>query len=182
MRPRFPSAPPPRPPRLSRAPLVKVGKALIQQNRPGLRCTSPPGSIPRGCCFSTVPPLFFFFFFSLSSKQSKEPNRSWHRPFSLQAHLIVRKAFRAQVSDINAASLILLLGILNLLISPFPNLPYIFLSGLRTFLALGYFPQMYRTGINIFPPCQCYYITVQTSYPLLMRVLKESVNQKQGRL
>lgn len=64
----------------------------------------------------------------------------------------MRKAFRAQVSDINAASVILLLGILNLLISPFPNLPYFFLSGLRTFLAPVYFTQMYSVCINTPPP------------------------------
>lgn len=87
----------------------KIRKALIQQNGLCLRCTSQPGSIPRSCAFYRSTTFFFF-----SGKQIHARNHS--KPsvlFRSHTHTHTRyweNAFRAQVSAINNALVILLAG------------------------------------------------------------------------
>lgn len=87
----------------------KIRKALIQQNGLCLGCTSQPGSIPRSCAFYRSTTFFFF-----SGKQIHARNHS--KPsvlFRSHTHTHTRyweNAFRAQVSAINNALVILLAG------------------------------------------------------------------------
>lgn len=86
----------------------KIRKALIQQNGLCLRCTSQPGSIPRSCAFYRSTTFFFF----LANKSMPEIIQN-HQSFLGRTHTHTRyweNAFRAQVSAINNALVILLAG------------------------------------------------------------------------
>lgn len=86
----------------------KIRKALIQQNGLCLRCTSQPGSIPRSCAFYRSTTFFFF----LANKSMPEIIQN-HQSFLGHTHTHTRyweNAFRAQVSAINNALVILLAG------------------------------------------------------------------------
>lgn len=80
-------------------PLVKVRKALIQQNRPASAEQVCPDQY-RGSMLSTISPLFW---------QTNPCSKSFRPSASLvQTHLIVRSAFRGWINAINTVSLILL--------------------------------------------------------------------------
>lgn len=86
----------------------KIRKALIQQNGLCLGCTSQPGSIPRSCAFYRSTTFFFF----LANKSMPEIIQN-HQSFLGHTHTHTRyweNAFRAQVSAINNALVILLAG------------------------------------------------------------------------